>query len=246
MYTLHNAARVLGVSESTVRKWIKQDNIEITYIETNRKRLYLSYKDVLALADKHKPLKVNRTELGVSYQETTGLYTVLDVARILGVSYRLVRRWIADSGLEKKIIETDRKRIYLSYADIVDLARRYNRSVGKLPGKEDETQEDSHTEENRLYTVADAALFLGVTTDTLRDWLLRYNIEKRTLETDRRRVYIAYSDIMLLASKQSRKRSVYPVDTAANIREMRGRLERIEAGIVNLEKYIKRSIYLGK
>ncbi len=108
-----------------------------------------------------------------------------------------------------------------------------------------DAQEDGHPQEKKLYTLAEAAQFLGVAEDTVRQWLSLYDVEKRTVEGDRRRVCIAYSDIMMLASKQKRK-NVYPVDIAVNVREIRSRLEGIEAGILNLEKYIKRSVYLGR
>ncbi len=128
------------------------------------------------------------------------------------------------------------------------LAEKYNCTIACDNVMEElgsNAQEDGHPQEKKLYTLAEAALFLGVTNSTVSQWLSLYNIEKRTIGTDRRRVYIAYSDILMLASKQKRE-SVYPVDLVANIREIRCRLEKIEAGILNLEKYIKRSVYLGK
>jgi hypothetical protein len=49
-----------------------------------------------------------------------------------------------------------------------------------------------------------------------------------------------------MLANEEKRRSGYPVNIATDIREMRSRLEKIEAGILNLEKYIKRSIYIGK
>jgi transposase len=248
MYTLQNAATVLGVSKSTVRKWIAESNIEKTVIETDRKRIYLSYNDILALADKYRPLKVNIDGQEKSYQDTTGMYSIEDVARLLGASYETARKWIAKANIEKKIIITDQRRAYISYSDIVALAEKHNLTIGYdkvMKGQESDVQADDHPEEKKLYSLPEAAMFLGVTEFTVKQWLTLYNIEKKTLEADRRRIYITYSDIMLLASKQKRA-SGYPVDITTNIREIRSRLEKIEDGILNLEKYIKRSVYLGK
>ncbi len=94
MYTLQNAARALGVTESTVKKWIAQDNIEKTVIENDRKRIYIAYADVLALADKHKTHKVNITEQEKNFQKMTGLYSIRDIAKLLDLSQTTVKRRI--------------------------------------------------------------------------------------------------------------------------------------------------------
>ena len=248
MYTLKNAARVLGVSVQTVRSWIVQDRIETTVIETDRKRIYLAYNDVLALADKHRPLRWNGTDQEQSSQELEGLYSVQEVARMLGVQYKTLHEWIVSSGVEKKMITTDRKRSYISYSDLVTLADKHNCTIPcSNLGIEQKTnnQEDSRSQGEKLYTMAEAALFLGVSADTVNRWSSLHNIEKKTVETDRRHAYITYNDIIMLASKH-RREDVYPVDMVANMKEVRYRLEKIEEGILNLEKYIKRSVYLGK
>lgn len=242
MYTLKNAATVLRVSVKTIRQWIAKDNIETTVIETDRRRRYLSYNDVLALADKHRPQVMNKTDRGKGSQDMTGLYSMEDVAKILGLSYTTVKKWIKDSKTEKKFITTDRMRVYVSYNDIVALAGKHNRTIAHANVT---VEQDSHAQEDKLYTVADASLFLGVTEGTVKEWLSLYNIETKTLEADKQRIYIAYGDLIKLAHKQNRQPS-YPVDIITNIKEIRSRLEQIETSILNLEKYIKRSIYLGK
>ena len=248
MYTIQNAARVLGVSEPTVKKWMAESNIEKTVIETDRKRIYITYNDILTLADKYKPLKVNITDQEKFAQERAGLYSLQDVMRILGVSRTTLIRWIVIANIERKTMTTDRKRAYVSYSDIVTLAEKYNITItyDKITKEQgNNAQDNDYPQEQKLHTVAEAALFLGVTESTVRGWMSLYNIERRTLETDRGRIYITYSDILTLASKQNRQ-SGYPIDIVTNIREIRSRLEKIEDGILNLEKYIKRSVYLGK
>jgi phage antirepressor YoqD-like protein len=193
MYTIHNAARVLGVSERTVRNWIAQDNIEIEMIETDRKRIYLGYDAVLALADKHRPLQVDATGQEKNYQDLTGLYSIADAAKILDVKHNTARSWIEKPNIEKKVIITDKKRAYISYTGLLALAEKHNRKIAydKVAQEQNSnTQEDSLSQDDGLYTVADAALFLGVTEDTVREWLSRHNIERLSIENDKKRIYI--------------------------------------------------------
>jgi excisionase family DNA binding protein len=248
MYTLQNAARVLGVSRQTVRKWIEQDNIETTMLETDRKRIYLAYNDILALADKHRPLKVHGTEQDTSSQDLTGLYSIDDASRLLGVKRKTISKWLSKSNIERKIIITDQRRAYISYSGLVTLAEKHNVSIAYDKVEKEQkssTQEPIDHQEEKLYTVADAALFLGVAEETVREWLSRYNIERKTLGNDLKHIYISCCDIFMLASKQKHA-ATYAANMTTNIREIRYRLEQIEAGILNLEKYIKRSIYVGK
>jgi predicted site-specific integrase-resolvase len=248
MYAIHNAARVLGVSERTVRRWIAEDNIETTVIETDRKRIYLAYTEVLALADKHKPLKVQGPDQEKNYPDLTGLYSIEHTARLLGVKYKTVQRWISKAKIEKKIIITDQRRSYISYSGLVTLADKYNRPIAYDKHKEGQAsseQEDSDSQERRSYTVSDAAIFLGVAEETVREWLSQHNIERQSKENDRNRIYISRSDLFTLASKH-KNAAARAANITYNIREIRYRLEQIEAGIQKLERYIKRSIYIGK
>lgn len=245
MYTLHNAARLLGVSISTLRRWMDEDDMEITRIETDRKRIYLAYDDILALSAKHRPLKVPGIEQGESNQELIGLYSISEVASLLGAKRSTVKVWVANADIEKKVIMTDRKRLYISYTGLVTLADKHNRTIAydKVRIEQaDNTQEECHSHDEKLYSVIDAALFLGVSEDTIRNWLSLYKIEKKRMADDRKRVYISYSDIILLESKQKHS-AIHAASMTNNIKEIRYRLEQIEAGLLKLEKYIEVLIY---
>jgi DNA-binding transcriptional MerR regulator len=196
MYNLHNAARVLGVSRQTVRKWIAEDNIEIKMIATDRNRIYLAYTDIIALANKHRPLRLHGLEENKKFQELEGLYSLEEASKILGVKNQTVRVWVSESKIERKILTTDKRRAYISYSSLVALSEKYNHPIAydKLKkAKVSENQENSDSDDNKLYTVADAALFLGVTEDTVRDWLSKHNIERQSKGNDGRRIYISYS-----------------------------------------------------
>jgi predicted site-specific integrase-resolvase len=124
MYTLHNAARVLGVSIGTVRRWIADDKMETEIIETDRKRVYLSFDQIVELADKHRPLKMRGPDQEKSAPEQTGLYSIAEAAELLGVGYNTVSAWMSESNIERKTVMSDKKRVYISYSDLVALSKK--------------------------------------------------------------------------------------------------------------------------
>src|SRR5579859_5993193 len=128
MYTLETAGKKLGVSKRTVRRWIKEDEMDVEIIETDRKRVYLTYNDLVALSNKHRSLKI-KLDPHPNYPDLTGLYSVQDVARVFGVDETTVKRWMRDTGIEKKVIGTDRRRGYVGYSDLVTLANKSNRTI---------------------------------------------------------------------------------------------------------------------
>ena len=56
-----------------------------------------------------------------------------------------------------------------------------------------------------LYTVEMAALVLGTTVGAVKKRIKRYNIVKLVFETDRRRVYVTYDDLITLSQTYPRK-----------------------------------------
>src|SRR5436853_4717189 len=54
LYTTEETAWLLGVSQKTVRKWIAQDKIEKKKQPLDKRLIYLSSKDLILLAKKHK------------------------------------------------------------------------------------------------------------------------------------------------------------------------------------------------
>ena len=248
LYTLEDAARALGVSRVTLKKWMAQENIQKIRLETDKRGVYISHDDFLALANKHRPLSQEQEKRP---REFVGLYSLTDVQRLLGVKKATIERWLAETDIERKLIVTDKKRVYLSYSDILVLSEKYNHPIDyskAIAGQDNPPQDETHaqdeqqTEGKKFYTIAEASQFLGVAESTVRNWLSLYHIET---QTDDNRSYIAYSDVVLMANKQSRERA-YPVNITTDIRAIRYRLDKIEADILNLEKYIKRSVYLGR
>jgi excisionase family DNA binding protein len=59
--------------------------------------------------------------------------------------------------------------------------------------------------EQGLYTIKETAQLLGITKQTVGNWLEKLNISKIRMDTNERRMYIHYSDVLMLACrKQSR------------------------------------------
>src|SRR5437762_6627084 len=54
LYTLAETAQCLDVSLYTLRIWLTQDNIEKRYITTDRKRIYITLRDIAILIYKHR------------------------------------------------------------------------------------------------------------------------------------------------------------------------------------------------
>lgn len=253
--TLESAAHTLGVSVQTIKKWIRQDNIQKTVLDNDKRRVYITHNDVIALAHKHRPLTIKKLDQQKSTHQLTGLYSLADIQRLLGVTKSTLDNWLAHTDIEKKVIVTDKKRVYISYSDILKLAEKYNHTIAYDTATQEQndhpqadTQDNSQTQANnhahgkKLYTIAEAALFLGVTDNTVKQWLSRYNIPKHTLETDKTRIYIAYSDLIQLANKQNRKRA-YPITISSDIKEIRYRMENMDASLLKLLEHIKSAKY---
>ena len=242
MYTIESAAKVLGVSKRTVWEWIRKDGLKVKKMEGDGKRVYLAEEDLVALADKHQAVKA-RVDQERDYPDLTGLYSMQDVARILGVKTTTVKHWLKNKKVEKTLVTTDRKRVYVGYSGLVTMANQHNCLISYESGMPE--QGSGATAEEKLYTLVETAQLLDVSEKTVRKWLLLYNIEGKKVESDKGHMYITHSDVLLLAGKNPRE-GRYPVSLATDIGEMKSRLEKIEAAIVRLEGYIKRSVYLGR
>ena len=75
MYTLQNAAALLGKSEMTLRRWMKRFGLKMVVVETDRRRVYIADDDMEILVDhihhnvikndaktKHKTRRNNREQ----------------------------------------------------------------------------------------------------------------------------------------------------------------------------------------
>src|SRR5216110_3787233 len=134
MYPLQIAASMLGVSTTTVHRWIAQASISTVTIETDRKRRYISQQDLINLAVIHQRKIGNLNEITDRPRNHPDpeLYTLAEVAKFLDVSIATVRAWVTQANIEKRSITTDQKRIYLTDHDIAALIdnHRWSRKYG--------------------------------------------------------------------------------------------------------------------
>jgi DNA-binding transcriptional MerR regulator len=141
------------------------------------------------------------------------MYSIPKAAAMLGISQRTVIRWLEQCGIERKIIQTDRKRTYITHNDmdmLIDhLDQKVTKSINRKKQREGRNTQDivkegdQYTElhlEDGLYSLASVSSLLGVSKNTLRMWILQHNIEKETKTSDRKRVYISRDNILLLAN----------------------------------------------
>ncbi len=271
MYSLQKAAAVLGISERTVRAWMKKFSIKGKIVETDRRRKYLTHSDMNQLID-HIASKVAENEKEKSnrqvnnryrrvddkdtyYSENTGerFYSLAGAASLLGVAVNKVQTWIKQQNIEKKVINTDRKRVYISDNDVIRLADLHKRKVTlqapvDLPPQREMNIEQ--TDMDKLYSLKEAALCLNASQTTLRIWLRQDNIEKKTITTDKGRIYIAYKDILRLADLHNREivLNPSPIDLVEEVKEIKKKLEKAVSDIEDIKHdlrlLVKRSIFI--
>ncbi len=198
LYTMEEIAKFIGVALVTVKRWLKESDIEKKFIVTDRRRVYVSYRDMLGLAIQHRNKtkkedsmiggREDVTSLKVATGEDKDLYTIKDLIQIFNVSSHTIERWIRKFDISKTHIYTDRKRTYIHRSDVLMLVRRHQ--MGTSPEKR---------HEQGLYTVKEAALFIGVSKKQVYNWVYKFNISRLRVGTSKRRVYIRYSDVLLLA-----------------------------------------------
>src|SRR5439155_16367661 len=165
--------------------------------EIDRRRMYLSRRDLINLAAAHQRKiapPTTLTELPKNHPDPD-LYTLAEAAQCLDISPNALKEWLKQDNIEKRYITTDRKRIYITVYDIAKLMRKHrwkrNYNINTTMLKE--------PLERGLCTINDAAHYLGVHPDTVKRWLKKHNISTKTAITDRRRIYIEEQYILQLA-----------------------------------------------
>lgn len=150
------------------------------------------------------------------------LYSVVETARLLNVSVSTVRAWLLRSSVEKRVISTDRTRVYVAYSDILMLAKEHRVADVRI-----------NQEVKGLYSVEDMTLLFGVTADTVKSWIKESDVKKQLIETkcpycrmSKRRVYVSSDDVHLIAEQYRPEMS--DVDIAAYIGEVRRNLAKIK------------------
>ena len=273
MYTIQKAAAMLGIPESTVRAWMEQCGIAGKVIRTDRKRLYITHNDMNMLID-HLDRKVAKREANRREQKgynaevienndsrhyqvnaEGSFYSLSGVASILDVSLNTVKGWIKQHNIDKKMLSTDRRRAYISHADVLRLADLHGRAIVKnLRADITVKQEDNHLQEEvkqKLYSLSEVAAYLNASQASVQNWIKQHNIEKKLKIADRRRVCITFNDVLLLAELHNRpvNPSISPVNVVEELKEMRSKLEKLASEVEDIKHdlrlFVKRSIYIG-
>jgi predicted site-specific integrase-resolvase len=271
MYTVERATLILGVSDTTVRRWMKKCGIQGKVMLTGKRKIYLSFSEMVTLVGeverkveksdrKRRPQMRESAEKREEDQAEQGerekdFYSLANAASFLGVSTHSIRRWINKHNIAKKIISTDRKRSYIARADLLRLADLHGRKAAKRMHADvtvQSVESDTHDDiDNRLYSLSEAALYLNASKISVKRWIVEHGIEKIMKSTDRNRVYIAHKDMVMLAELHTRKvtTDIEPVNVAQELKEIRSKLRNLTAEVEALKHdfraYIERSIYIG-
>jgi len=148
MYTLESAAVILGKSQPTIRRWMKEYNIKGVLITTDNTRRYLSEEELFVLIEHinrkipqysieksmlakyaETPKSTNMTNIIQEYEEYYDykLYSLPDAALFLNVAVGTLKNWIRKHHIEKIKLTTNRSRVYISQQDVFTLAQQHPR-----------------------------------------------------------------------------------------------------------------------
>ena len=249
MYTLQKAAAILGISICTLRRWLKRYNMKTRILETDRRRAYLSRNDidklilgcVLKVEESDRKKRRNRLDKSKSplereiiyFQENPEekLYSMIDAASLLGVAVETLKRWIAQDQIEKIRIYADRRRVYLSHDSVLVLADLHKRTTPKEQNagvtENGEANDMQNNTEKKIYSLVQAALFLGVSRNTVRSWVLQDKIEMTTISTDRRRIYLSHDSVLMLAELHKREVVLSSANIFEEVKEMKKKINAI-------------------
>lgn len=266
MYSLQYAAKILGKSETTIRRWMKLYGMRVVSVITDARRVYIADDDMKILIehvartvfeDIEKKKEKNRNNINRSELIISGgcrYYSLARVASSLGVSLGTVRRWSKEDEILLKRLTTNKNRIYIAHDDVLQMAELHGCKVSPKFYEGTEIQEEVKAVEpdmDMLCTVKEAALYLDVTEMTVRDWIREDNIEKRTKFTGRHLICITYRDVLRLAELHGRE--VVPIPSSLTVREeieeIKSQLRKVISDIEDIKHDLrilaKRSIYVG-
>jgi len=100
------------------------------------------------------------------------------------------------------VIRTDKQRIYIHRSAIRELSRKAGLLLGNL---NEITNRYNTYDDDELFSVEEIAQFIGVSTPTVRRWLVESNIEKMYIITNKKRLHITFRDAILLAFMHGRR-----------------------------------------
>jgi transposase len=140
-YSLAHAASLLGVSVNSVKRWIKQDNVEKKHITIDARRVYIAHEDVLRMAEVHRckvaPQLYENTaiqrDINTMYHGVDELCSIKEAALYLDVSNCTVREWIRQANIETKTKFVGRDITSITYSDVVRLADLHHCTIVPHP-----------------------------------------------------------------------------------------------------------------
>lgn len=263
MYSIHQVAKILGISRNTVKRWLKLYGIELTILETDRKRAYISDDDMEILVnhiykkvqeDSAKNSKLHKDKKEVIIIGDRKYYSFAKAASLLDVSVDSIRNWSNKDGIEQKMVMTDRKRGYISHDDTLRIAHIHKCKVSSSIYEDIEVQGEfitAKTDMDQLYSIRDASLCLDVTIVTVKRWIKQHNIEKRTKFNGRDIICITYRDIRHLAELHGREVVPHPprLTVTEEIEQIKRQLKEVFSIIDDIKHdfrlFVRRSIYIG-
>lgn len=148
--SLIDAASLLGVTHDTIKKWVRQHNLETRIIATDKVRSWVKREDVVMLANLHGRKLAQKSDIDLVIEEeehnsneeiNNELCSTQDIMHLLNASYSSVKRWLRQHNIEKKLITTDRPRVYVGRNDVLMLARLHNRRIVANMEPVDEAEE---------------------------------------------------------------------------------------------------------
>jgi transposase len=131
------------------------------------------------------------------------MYSLQKAAALLGRSEHTIKRWMNRYDIKRVLVETDRRRVYISDNDMKTLTDHIYQKVTKDEEKTEiynkTNREVITNEEGKYYSLASVASLLGVSVVSVKKWSRQDHIEKKLIVTDKKRAYIAYDDVLLIA-----------------------------------------------
>ncbi len=97
----------------------------------------------------------------------------------------VVRKWLTQHDIPKRVVGITGRRIYVHYTDVLTLESLHPRTS---------TGQD-------LLTLKDAAEHLGIARSTLKRWMAEANLSLCVVGTARQRIYIHRRDVLQLADQ---------------------------------------------
>lgn len=130
-YSFAGAASLLGVSECSIKRWIRADDmVVIKRLKTDRERCYIEHDDLVRIAELHRRNLSPKALADVNIQregsatetDMDKLCTIKEVALYLDISNSVARTWIRDANIEIKTKLVGRDIKCITYRDVVHLA----------------------------------------------------------------------------------------------------------------------------